>query len=547
MTAADPAVGAAAALAGARRRRGRRRARPAAQPRPGGHHLDGRGVAARRRPRRPPRRPREGALRRAARRLGGTRRRPGRGAGRRGPRSSSSSPRSSRSTPRRWPASASTPRRSPASASPSRSSARGRCAAPRSPPAAPAPTSPGSSSSSSTPSTSPTAAPPSSAATGSPRSSPATARSASATGSTRPSSSASSTDWRRRPRRHHLSPRTADRGAPRRRRPATRLPPSVTAAPHLLVITGPTATGKTPLAVAVAERLGTVELVNADSRQVIRGLEVGTCAPAAAELRGVPCHLLGVRDPGEHLHRRRLAAPRPPRGRGHPPPRRAPPRRRRHRLLHRRARRRPRPRRRRARPRPPGSGVSPSPRAPRGATGWPPNSSPATRWGRRDRPPQSAEGGACAGDPRRPRQPRGAGTRPGDRRDPDRAQLRAPAPPPARRGSQPPARRRRRAARRGGGGARPGVSRAALDAAGIGYREALALRDGLCGGDEAVDLLVRRTLRYAKAQRTWFRRDPRIRWIERDAGPVDSLAGEVIDALHQDARSGERLPGRRRP
>lgn len=65
-----------------------------------------------------------------------------------------------------------------------------------------------------------------------------------------------------------------------------------------LAIGGPTATGKTALAVEVARRTG-AELVNADSRQVVRRLRAGTFVPTAAELRGVPCHLLDECDPGE--------------------------------------------------------------------------------------------------------------------------------------------------------------------------------------------------------------------------------------------------------
>jgi tRNA dimethylallyltransferase len=68
----------------------------------------------------------------------------------------------------------------------------------------------------------------------------------------------------------------------------------------ILAIGGPTATGKTVLAVEVALRLGG-ELVNADSRQVLRRLVAGTAAPTAAELRGVPCHLAGVCEPGQHF------------------------------------------------------------------------------------------------------------------------------------------------------------------------------------------------------------------------------------------------------
>ncbi|MDE2803118.1 MAG: tRNA (adenosine(37)-N6)-dimethylallyltransferase MiaA, partial [Chloroflexota bacterium] len=46
----------------------------------------------------------------------------------------------------------------------------------------------------------------------------------------------------------------------------------------LLVIVGPTAVGKSALAVRLAERFGG-EIVNADSRQVYRGMEIGTAAP----------------------------------------------------------------------------------------------------------------------------------------------------------------------------------------------------------------------------------------------------------------------------
>ena len=66
----------------------------------------------------------------------------------------------------------------------------------------------------------------------------------------------------------------------------------------LLVIVGPTCTGKTWLAVAVAKHLGSAELLSADSRQLRRGLRVGTCAPSADELDGVRCHLLELADPG---------------------------------------------------------------------------------------------------------------------------------------------------------------------------------------------------------------------------------------------------------
>jgi tRNA dimethylallyltransferase len=58
---------------------------------------------------------------------------------------------------------------------------------------------------------------------------------------------------------------------------------------------GPTATGKSDLAVAIAERLGG-EVVNADSMQLYRGMDVGTAKLTPAERRGVPHHLLDVLD-----------------------------------------------------------------------------------------------------------------------------------------------------------------------------------------------------------------------------------------------------------
>lgn len=66
----------------------------------------------------------------------------------------------------------------------------------------------------------------------------------------------------------------------------------------LLVIVGPTAVGKTATAIAVAQRLGG-EIINADSRQVYRHLDIGTAKPDQAERAGVPHHLLDVADPDE--------------------------------------------------------------------------------------------------------------------------------------------------------------------------------------------------------------------------------------------------------
>lgn len=62
----------------------------------------------------------------------------------------------------------------------------------------------------------------------------------------------------------------------------------------LLVIGGPTASGKTAAALKVARMLGT-EIISADSRQVYRELSIGTAKPTEEELAAVPHHLIGHR------------------------------------------------------------------------------------------------------------------------------------------------------------------------------------------------------------------------------------------------------------
>ena len=66
-----------------------------------------------------------------------------------------------------------------------------------------------------------------------------------------------------------------------------------------LIITGPTATGKTSLAVKLAENLQT-EIISADSRQVYRGLDVGT-GKDLDEYGSIPYHLIDIVDPGEQF------------------------------------------------------------------------------------------------------------------------------------------------------------------------------------------------------------------------------------------------------
>ncbi|PWE17052.1 tRNA (adenosine(37)-N6)-dimethylallyltransferase MiaA [Marinicauda salina] len=70
------------------------------------------------------------------------------------------------------------------------------------------------------------------------------------------------------------------------------------AGPDILLLGGPTASGKTALGLHAARRLG-AEIVNADSMQVYSGLRILTARPTDAEMEGVPHHLFGVIDPAE--------------------------------------------------------------------------------------------------------------------------------------------------------------------------------------------------------------------------------------------------------
>ena len=81
--------------------------------------------------------------------------------------------------------------------------------------------------------------------------------------------------------------------------------------PQVLVIAGPTASGKTALSIALAQAFDG-EIVNADSMQIYRTMDVGTAKPTLEERRGIPHHLLDVADPEENFSVARyvdLAAP----------------------------------------------------------------------------------------------------------------------------------------------------------------------------------------------------------------------------------------------
>lgn len=68
--------------------------------------------------------------------------------------------------------------------------------------------------------------------------------------------------------------------------------------PKVIVIVGPTASGKTALSIEIAKQFGG-EIVSADSRQVYRGLDLGTGKVTPEEMQGVPHHLLDLADPME--------------------------------------------------------------------------------------------------------------------------------------------------------------------------------------------------------------------------------------------------------
>ncbi len=75
----------------------------------------------------------------------------------------------------------------------------------------------------------------------------------------------------------------------------------------LVCIVGPTASGKTALAVALAQRLDG-EIVSADSMQIYRGMDIGTAKPDLRERGGVPHHMLDTADPEEEYSAARYAA-----------------------------------------------------------------------------------------------------------------------------------------------------------------------------------------------------------------------------------------------
>jgi tRNA dimethylallyltransferase len=301
----------------------------------------------------------------------------------------------------------------------------------------------------------------------------------------------------------------------------------------MLVVVGPTCSGKTALAVAAAQQLGPAEMLNADSRQVRRGLRVGTCAPSPAELHGIRCHLLDLCDPGETftvadwLAAARRSLERLDRGNtravvaG-------------------------------------GTGLYVTALV----DGFDLAQVPPDPVRRADRSELAAtpEGLETLAAELRRRDPRGATEI--DQRNPRRV-IRALEILDAKGGSVLTHRKRttprpavmvaldvarpvhtrwiehRIAGMFDSGGIQDevrwlqgrGLDRATIGSCGIGYSEALDLIEGHIDLEAAMQATMRRTLRYARAQRTWFRRDTRLTWFRPDLISFDELVSQVLDLV----------------
>ena len=69
----------------------------------------------------------------------------------------------------------------------------------------------------------------------------------------------------------------------------------------LVVLTGPTAVGKTSLSIGLAKALGG-EIISADSMQVYRHMDIGSAKIRPEEMQGVPHHLVDILEPWEEFH-----------------------------------------------------------------------------------------------------------------------------------------------------------------------------------------------------------------------------------------------------
>jgi tRNA dimethylallyltransferase len=75
-----------------------------------------------------------------------------------------------------------------------------------------------------------------------------------------------------------------------------------------------------------------------------------------------------------------------------------------------------------------------------------------------------------------------------------------------------------------------GMSKTAAQA--LGYKETVEYLQGRIGNDEAVEMIITRTRQFAVRQERWFRRDPRVRWIDVEDDPVTEVAPVVAAELN---------------
>src|SRR5699024_3918088 len=80
--------------------------------------------------------------------------------------------------------------------------------------------------------------------------------------------------------------------------PKTPLEDAMSEKKRVLCVVGPTACGKTKMGVLLAKQYGG-EVVSVDSMQIYRGMTIGSAAPTAEEMEGVPHHMVAVADPAE--------------------------------------------------------------------------------------------------------------------------------------------------------------------------------------------------------------------------------------------------------
>ncbi|MDE7059564.1 MAG: tRNA (adenosine(37)-N6)-dimethylallyltransferase MiaA, partial [Lachnospiraceae bacterium] len=69
----------------------------------------------------------------------------------------------------------------------------------------------------------------------------------------------------------------------------------------LVILTGPTAVGKTKLSIALAKAIGG-EIISADSMQVYRHMDIGSAKIRLEEMEGIPHYLVDVLEPWEEFH-----------------------------------------------------------------------------------------------------------------------------------------------------------------------------------------------------------------------------------------------------